>query len=79
VTGSSDTPLWTGVAVLAIVLGIVGVFIRPFLFEPIAAILLLISSKQTASQRLTRPGIIVITVCAVVGAAIAAAGGHALY
>ena len=78
-TGSSDKPFWTGVAVLAIVLGVIGVVFRPFLFEPIAAILLLIASRQTANQRLTRPGIVLITIFAVVGAAIAAAYNHALY
>lgn len=78
-TGSSDKPFWTGVAVLAIALAIVGVVIRPFLFEPIAAILLLVASKQTKDQRFTRPGIMLITVCAVVGAALAAAFDHALY
>ena len=78
-TGSSDKPLWTGVAVLAIVLAVVGIFLRPFVFEPIGAILLLIASKQTANQRITRPGIVLITICAVIGAAYAAIAPHALY
>ena len=76
---SSDKPLWTAFAVVAIVLAIVGVFVRPFLFEPIAGILLLTAAKNTTSQRITRPGIVFIMICAVIGAGIAAAGGHALY
>jgi hypothetical protein len=74
-----DKPLWTGVAIVAIVISLVGVFTRPFLFVPIGAILMLIATKQTTSQRITRPGIIVISICAVVGASIAAATSHALY
>ena len=68
-----------GVAVLAIAVAILGVVTRPFLFEPIAAILLLVASKQTEDRRLTFPGIVLITICAVLGAALAAVGGHALY
>jgi len=79
VTDSPDNPLWTGVALFAIASGIAGVFTRPFVFEPIGAILLLIASKQTADPRLTRPGIVLIMICAVVGAAIAAAYNHPLY
>ena len=78
-TEGADKPLWTGFAVVALVLAIVGVVFRPFLLEPIAAILLLTASKNTGNQRLTLPGIMLITVCAVVGAAIAASGNHALY
>lgn len=72
-------PFWNGVAILAIVLAIVGVVTRPFLFVPIAAILMLIASKQTASDRLTRSGIVLIVLCAMAGASIAAAFSHALY
>ena len=78
-SSSPDKPLWNGVAVLGIVLAVIGVVIRPFLFIPIAAILMLIASKQTANQRLTRPGIVLITICAVLGAALASAYSHALY
>ena len=60
------------------VLAIVGIFIWPFLFEPIAGILLLIAAKQSSNPRLTRPGIVLIMVCAVVGASIAASSGNAL-
>jgi hypothetical protein len=74
-----DKPFWTGVAIAGIVLGIIGVFNRPFLFVPIGAILMLIAAKQTASQRITRPGIILISICGVVGAGIAASYSHALY
>jgi len=79
VTDQPDKPLWNGVAILAIVLAVIGVVMRPFLFVPIAAILMLLAAKQTANQRLTRPGIVLITICAVVGAGIAAAYSHALY
>jgi hypothetical protein len=79
VTGSSDKPLWTGVAVVSIVLAIAGVFYKPFLLVPIAAILMLIASARTANPRITRPGIVLIMICAVVGAGIAAAYSHALY
>ena len=44
-TESHDNPIWTGVAALAIVLAIVGVFYKPFVFVPIGGILLLIASK----------------------------------
>jgi hypothetical protein len=74
-----DKPFWNGVAVVAIVLALIGIWMRPFLFEPIAAILMLIAAKQTANQRLTRPGIVLIAIAAVVGAGLAAAYSHALY
>ena len=76
---SAAKPLWTGMAAVAIVLALVGLWFRPFLFEPIAGILMLWSAKQTASPRITRPGIVLIMICAVVGAAIAAVYDHALY
>jgi hypothetical protein len=80
VTGSpDDKPLWNGVAVLAVVIAIVGVITRPFLCEPIAAILMLVAAKQNKDQRFTLPGIVLITVCAITGAALAAAFSHPLY
>jgi hypothetical protein len=78
VTGP-DKPLWNGVAVLSLVLAVIGIVTRPFLFEPIAAILMLLASKQTANQRLTRPGIVFVMLSAIAGAAIAASYSHALY
>ena len=78
-SGKPDKPIWNVVAILAIVLGLIGVVTRPFLFEPIAGILMLIAACNTANQRLTRPGIVLIMICAVVGAGIAAAYSHALY
>ena len=64
---------------LAVVLAIVGLITRPFLFEPIAAICCLIATRQTASPRFTRPVAFLITACFFVGAAIAASGSHPLY
>jgi uncharacterized membrane protein len=72
-------PLWDGVAAFAIVLALVGAFFRPFIFIPLGAILILIASKQSSNQRITLPGVVVISVCAVFGAAWAALSGDPLY
>ena len=61
------------------VLAIVGLVTRPFLFEPIAAICLLISARQSESRRFTFPVALLVTVCFVVGAGIAAATSNPLY
>jgi hypothetical protein len=77
--GRSRETLWNGLALVAVALAIVGVITRPFLFEPLAGLCLLVSAKGTASRRFTGPGIAVITVCAVLGAGIAVAYSRALY
>jgi hypothetical protein len=77
--GRSRDTLWTGLIVVAVVLAIVGVITRPFLFEPLAALFLLVSAKGTASRRFTGPGMAVISICAVLGAGLAVAFSHALY
>lgn len=77
--GRSRETLWNGLTVVAVALAVVGVITRPFLFEPLAALCLLVSAKGTASRRFTGPGIAVITVCAVLGASLAVAFSHALY
>jgi hypothetical protein len=74
-----ENPIWTGVAALGFGLALVGVAVRPFLFATSGALLFLIGSKMMASPRFTRPGAIVVALCAFAGAAIAAAFKHALY
>ena len=65
--------------VVAAVLAVIGVITRPFLFEPLAVICVLISARSTKSRRFTGPVVALITVCFIVGAAIAASGSHPLY
>ncbi len=65
--------------VIAAVLAVVGVITRPFLFEPLAVIFVLVSARSTKSRRFTGPVVALITVCFIVGAAIAASGSHPLY
>jgi hypothetical protein len=64
---------------LSAVLAVVGVITRPFLFEPLAVILLLVSARSTQSRRYTGPVVALITVCFILGAALAASGSHPLY
>jgi hypothetical protein len=64
---------------IAVVLAIVGVVTRPFLFEPLAVICLLVSARSTKSRRFTGPVVALITVCFILGAALAASGSHPLY
>jgi hypothetical protein len=64
---------------IAAVLAIVGLVTRPFLFEPIAALLCIVATRQTPNPRYTGGVAALIIVCFFVGAAIAASGGHPLY
>jgi hypothetical protein len=64
---------------IAVVLAIVGVITRPFIFEPIAALCLLVAARSTPSRRLTFPVACLITICFVVGAGLAAATSNPLY
>jgi hypothetical protein len=75
----SGSPIFTVIAALAAVVAIVGLFTRPFLCEPIAALLILIAARQTSSRRWTMPVMLLIVVCFVVGAGIAAATSNPLY
>jgi uncharacterized membrane protein YoaK (UPF0700 family) len=75
-SGSTINLLLLGIAV---VLSVVGVITRPFLFEPLAVICLLVSARSTQSRRYTGPVVALITVCFILGAAIAASGSHPLY
>jgi len=75
----SGSAIFTVLVAIAAILAVVGVVTRPFLFEPIAVICLLIATRQTQSRRLTTPAMLFITVCFVVGAAIAAATSNPLY
>ena len=77
--GRKQNPLWTGIAVAGFALALVGLFYRPFLFEPGGALLFLVGSKSIDNPRFTRPGAIAIAFCAFLGAALAAAFKHALY
>jgi uncharacterized membrane protein len=75
----SGGTVFTVLVAIAVVLAIVGVVTRPFLLEPIAVICLLIATRQTESRRFTTPAMLFVTVCFVVGAAIAAATSNPLY
>jgi hypothetical protein len=77
--GRKENPLWTGIAVLGFALALVGLVMKPFLFEPAGALLFLVGAKSMSDPRFTRPGAIVIASCAFLGAALAAAFKHALY
>jgi hypothetical protein len=74
-----SAPVWSVLMIASLACAILGLFFRPFLFEPLAALLLLVAAKQTADPRYTRPLIILITVCAVLGASFAVVFNHALY
>lgn len=71
--------LWSALLVLSLAAAIVGLFLWPFVFEALAGLLLLIAAKQTADPRFTRPAIIAISVCAMLGATFAVVFNHALY
>jgi len=76
---SRYAPLWTGLTVVSLALAIVGLFLWPFVFEAAAGLVLLIATKSTASARFTAPALLVITVCAMLGATFAVVFRHALY
>jgi hypothetical protein len=64
---------------ISVVLAVVGVVTRPFLFTPIAVIVFLVGARATPSTRQTAPVASLIGICFVVGAAIAAATNNPLY
>jgi hypothetical protein len=72
-------PVWTGLIIASLACAIVGLFVWPFVFESLAGLLVLIAAKQTADPRYTRPLILVVTTCAVLGASFAVVFNHALY
>ena len=75
----SGSTLGMVMVAIAGVLAIVGLVTRPFLFEPIAALCILIAARQTATRRFTFPIALLITVCFITGAGIAAATSNPLY
>jgi hypothetical protein len=75
----SGSTVFTVLALIAAILAIVGLVTRPFLFEPIAVICILIAARQSESRRYTGPVVALITVCFIAGAAIAAATNNPLY
>jgi hypothetical protein len=58
-------------AVAAAGLGIVTIVTRPFLFAPIAVLILLLTTKLTADRRLTGAAAAIVTAGAFAGATIA--------
>ncbi len=66
-------------AVIAAVLGIVGIATRPFLFVPIGLALLLVASKLTPERRFTVPAAGILSLAAIAGAAIAVGWSQPLY
>jgi len=76
---SRSAPLWSGLTLIALALAIVGLFVWPFVFEAAASLVLLIAAKTTADSRYTAPALMVVTVCAVLGATFAIVFNHALY
>lgn len=77
--GGTGSTVYLVILGLAAVLAIVGVITRPFLFEPIAALLCLVATRQTPNPRYTGAVSVFIVLCFFVGAAIAASGSHPLY
>src|SRR5262245_36221989 len=77
--GGAGSAVYLVILGIAAVLAIVGVITRPFLFEPIAALLCVVSTRQTPNPRYTGAVAFLIVVCFFVGAAIAASGSHPLY
>lgn len=75
----SGSTLSTVLVAIAAALAIVGVVTRPFLFEPIAVICVLIAARQSSNRRFAGPVVALITICFVVGAGIAAATSNPLY
>jgi glucan phosphoethanolaminetransferase (alkaline phosphatase superfamily) len=66
-------------AFIAFALAIVSIFVWPFLFAPIAALLVLIAAKMSDDARLTTVTATMISVCFVIGAAVAVLTRRALY
>lgn len=75
----AGSPVYLVILGLAAVLAIAGLITRPFLLEPIAALLCIVATRQTPNPRYTGAVAMLIVVCFFVGAAIAAAGSHPLY
>ena len=71
--------LWNTLTAIAAALAITGVFVWPFLFEPLAVLFLLTAARSTASRRFTGPVVALITVCSILGASLAVAFSRALY
>jgi hypothetical protein len=64
---------------IAVVLAIVAVITRPFLFTPIAVLFFLVGARATPSRTITAPVASFIAACFIVGAGIAAATSNPLY
>jgi hypothetical protein len=77
--GGAGSPVYLVIVAIAAVLAIVSLITRPFLFGPIAALLCIISTRQTPNPRYTGAVAGLVIVCFFVGAAIAASGSHPLY
>jgi hypothetical protein len=69
----------TALAVVAAVLGIVGIATRPFLFVPIGLLFLLVAAKLTPERRFTVPAAGILSLGALAGAAIAVGFSQPLY
>jgi hypothetical protein len=64
---------------LAVVLGLVSIAWAPFLFGPLAALVVLIGSRLSDDARLTSVAATTISVCFVIGAALAVINSSPLY
>jgi hypothetical protein len=63
----------------AAICGIVSIVSRPFLFGPIGLIFVLIGARESQSRRFTGPALVVLTLGALAGTAIAAGFTKPLY
>ena len=66
-------------AVIAAAFGIVAIVTRPFLFAPIGLVFLLVSARQGPTRRFTGPALVVLTLGALAGTAVAAGFTKPLY
>ncbi|MBV8081198.1 MAG: hypothetical protein JO186_12590 [Actinobacteria bacterium] len=76
---SRYAPLWTLLTMASAALAILSLFLWPFLFAPIAALLLLTAARNVEDRRWTAPTIWLVTLCAMLGATFAIVFKHALY
>ena len=65
--------------VVAAALAVASIVTRPFLFAPIATIVMLVAAKMSANRRLTAPVATFIAIAALAGAAIAVGFTKPLY
>jgi hypothetical protein len=66
-------------AAAAAACGIVSIVTRPFLFAPIGLIFVLIGARSSQSRRFTGPALVILTLGALAGTAIAAGFTKPLY